>query len=86
MQKTTDMTQGRPMGLLLGFAVPLMLGSLCRLLYTAADSAVVGRLMGIDAFAAVGAANFLCLLAYEIILGLTQGFGVIFPPAFWQKG
>ena len=52
----------------------------------AGDSAVVGRLMGIDAFAAVGAANFLCLLAYEIILGLTQGFGVIFPPAFWQKG
>jgi len=44
MQKTTDMTQGRPMGLLLGFAVPLMLGSLCQLLYTAADSAVVRRI------------------------------------------
>ncbi len=73
------------MGLLLGFAVPLMLGSLCQLLYTAADSAVVGRLMGIDAFAAVGAANFLCLLAYEIILGLTQGFGVIFAQLFGKK-
>lgn len=82
MQKTTDMTQGSPRRLLLGFAAPLMLGSLCQLLYTAADSAVVGRLMGVDAFAAVGAANFLCLLAYEIILGLTQGFGVVFAQLF----
>ena len=57
--KTTDMTQGRPLGLLMGFAVPLMLGSLCQLLYTTVDSAVAGRLIGVDAFAAVGAANFL---------------------------
>lgn len=85
MNKTTDMTQGRPLGLLLGFAVPLMFGSLCQLLYTTADSAVVGRLIGVDAFAAVGAANFLSWLVYEIIFGLVQGFGVLFAQLFGRK-
>ncbi len=85
MSKTIDMTQGRPLGLLLRFAVPLMLGSLCQLLYTTADSAVVGRIMGVDAFASIGAANFLTLLAFEIVLGLTQGFGVVFAQLFGRK-
>ena len=38
--KTVDMTQGRPMSLLLRFALPLMLGSLCQIMYSAADGAV----------------------------------------------
>lgn len=85
MNRTTDMTQGRPLGLLLRFAVPLMLGEVCQLLYTTADSAVVGRLIGVDAFAAVGAASFLSWLAYEIILGLVQGYGVLFAQLFGRK-
>lgn len=85
MNKTVDMTQGRPLGLLLRFAVPLMLGSLCQILYAAADGAVAGRIIGVDAFAAIGAANFLTLLAFEIILGLTQGFGVVFAQLFGKK-
>lgn len=85
MNKTVDMTQGRPLGLLLRFAVPLMLGSLCQILYSAADGAVVGRIMGVDAFASIGAANFLILLAFEVILGLTQGFGVVFAQLFGKK-
>lgn len=85
MQKTTDMTQGKPLGLLIGFALPLLLGSLCQLLYTTVDSAVVGRLIGVDAFAAVGAAEFLSWLVYEIIIGLVQGFGVLFAQLFGKK-
>ena len=74
MNQTTDMTRGQPLGLLVRFAVPLLLGGLCQLLYTTADSAIVGRLIGVDAFAAVGAAGSLSWLAVDIILGLTQGF------------
>lgn len=85
MKKTTDMTQGSPSRLLISFAIPLMLGSLCQLLYTTADSAVVGRLIGVDAFAAVGAANFLSWLVFEIIIGLVQGFGVLFAQLFGKK-
>lgn len=85
MRKTIDMTQGRPLGLLLRFAAPLMLGSLCQILYAAADGVIVGRIVGIDAFASIGAANFLVLLVFEIILGLTQGFGVVFAQLFGKK-
>lgn len=85
MNKTIDMTQGRPLSLLLRFAVPLMLGSLCQILYATADGAVVGRIVGIDAFASIGAANFLTLLVFEMILGLTQGFGVVFAQLFGKK-
>lgn len=85
MKKTTDMTQGRPLRLLLGFAVPLMVGSVCQLLYTTADSAVVGRLLGVDAFAAVGAAGFLSMLLFCIISGLIQGFTILFAQLFGKK-
>lgn len=79
------MTQGRPLSLLLRFSLPLMLGSLCQIMYAAADGAVVGRMIGVDAFASIGAANFLTLLTFEIILGLTQGFGVVFAQLFGKK-
>lgn len=85
MNKTTDMTQGPPLPLLVKFAVPLMFGSLCQLLYTTADSAVVGRLVGVDAFAAVGAAGFFCQMAYQIVFGLVRGFGVLFAQLFGKK-
>lgn len=85
MQKTTDMTHGKPLGLLLRFAWPLMLGSLCQILYSVADGTIVGRVAGIDAFAAIGAANFLSLLVFQIVVGITQGFGVIFAQRFGRQ-
>ncbi len=85
MKKVADMTQGRPLGLLVRFAVPLLVGSLCQLLYTTADSAVVGQMLGVNAFAAVGACGFLSWLVTDIILGLTQGFGILFGQLFGKK-
>lgn len=85
MKKVADMTQGRPLGLLVHFAVPLLVGSLCQLLYTAADSAVVGRMLGVNAFAAVGVSGFLSWLVTDMIRGLTQGFGIVFGQLFGKK-
>ncbi|MDR2750770.1 MAG: MATE family efflux transporter, partial [Clostridiales bacterium] len=72
------MTQGKTWKILFKFAVPLALGSAFQLLYTVADSAVVGRLIGVSAFAATGAAWACFMLALTLALGLTQGFGLIF--------
>lgn len=85
MEKVADMTQGRPLGLLVRFAWPLLVGSLCQLLYTAADGAVVGQMLGVNAFAAVGASGFLSWLVTDMILGLTQGFGILFGQLFGRK-
>ena len=41
-----DMTRGRPISLMLRFALPMMLGSVFQSLYTMVDSAVLGRYVG----------------------------------------
>ncbi len=75
MAHTDDMTTGRPGQLLVRFALPMMAGNVFQMLYSVADGAVVGRLIGVRAFAAIGATGFTYLLLFHIVLGLTQGFG-----------
>lgn len=71
-----DMTQGRPASLILTFALPLMLGNVFQQLYTVVDTAVVGKSMGVDALAALGAADWLNWMMLGLVQGLTQGFGI----------
>ena len=47
---TKDMTQGSPLKLILAFAVPLMLGSLFQQFYNLADTIIVGRFVGVEAW------------------------------------
>lgn len=79
---TMDMTRGRPLPILVKFALPLMFSSILQQLYSLCDSMVVGRLLGVEAFAAVGAASFLSWLPLSMLLGLTQGFGVVLSQRF----
>ena len=52
-ERIKDMTSGKPAGLLLSFALPLMLGSICQQLYTMVDTMVVGQVLGVEALAAL---------------------------------
>ncbi len=54
-----DMTTGKPLSLLLAFAVPHFLGILLQQLYGIMDSVVVGRMLGANALAAVGTSSFI---------------------------
>ena len=80
-----DMTRGKPAALMLRFALPLILSSILQQLYTLCDSVIVGRLLGENAFAAVGAAAFLHGIPLNMLLGLTQGFGVALGQRFGAK-
>ena len=71
-----SMTQGKPAGLLLTFAFPLMTGNIFQQLYTVVDTMVVGKFLGVNALAALGAADWLNWMMLGIIQGLTQGFGI----------
>lgn len=53
--RTLDMTKGRPAGLLIRFALPLMAGNVFQQLYTVVDTMVVGKALGVGALAALGA-------------------------------
>ena len=53
--KTNNLTQGRPWRLLLLFSLPLMAGNIFQQMYTIVDTAVVGKVLGVEALAALGA-------------------------------
>ena len=77
-----DMTQGKPGRLILGFALPLMLGNVFQQLYTFVDTLVVGQALGVNALAALGASEWLTFLMFGSVQGLTQGFSVIISQKF----
>ena len=53
--RTKDLTRGTPWKVIAGFSLPVIGGNLFQLFYTLADSMIVGRTLGADALAAVGA-------------------------------
>ena len=59
MSRETNMTVGRPTKLILGLAVPLILTNVGQQLYTVADASIVGRGVGVEALAALGATDWL---------------------------
>ncbi len=71
-----DMTHGSPARLITGFALPLMLGNVFQQLYTTVDTAIVGQFAGIEALAALGAADWLNWMALGIVTGFTGGFSI----------
>ena len=58
MARTRDMTTGRPVRLILGFALPVLAGNLLQQLYSLIDSLIIGRLLGVTALAAVSASGW----------------------------
>lgn len=84
MSKTINMTQGKPMKLLVTFALPLMLGNVFQQLYTVVDTAIVGRGVGMDALAALGCVDWLNWMMLGIAQGFTQGFSVRIAQKFGQ--
>lgn len=71
-----NMTEGKPARLLLTFSLSLVAGNVFQQLYTVVDTMVVGKYLGVNALAAVGASDWLNWLMLGVIQGLTQGFGI----------
>jgi len=72
-----DMTVGSPSKHLLSFALPLLFGNLFQQLYSMVDSVVVGRFVGANALAAVGACGSIGFLFISLSSGLALGIGII---------
>lgn len=71
-----DLTRGKPMRLVCGFALPLFIGVLFQQLYSFVDTAVVGRYLGADQLGAVGATASVNFLIVGFCLGVCSGFSV----------
>ena len=77
-----DMTRGNPAGLLLRFMLPLLAGNLFQQVYSMVDMMIVGRFIGPDALAAVGATGSLNFLFFSLCNGLSNGVGILVSQAF----
>lgn len=64
------MTKGSPLKNIVLFSIPLIIGNFFQLLYNMVDSFIVGRTLGVNALAGLGASGSLMFL----ILGFSQGF------------
>lgn len=72
-----DMTKGRPLSLITKFIIPIIIGNIFQQLYSMVDTIIVGRFVGVDALAAVGATGSVSFLILGFTQGLTTGFTVM---------
>ena len=80
-----NMTEGNPLQLIASFALPLLVGNLFQQTYNIADAAIVGRFLGGNALAAVGASSSVQFLVLGFCIGLCCGFGVPVAQKFGAK-
>ncbi len=80
-----DLTTGKEGKLILHFALPMLAGNVFQQLYNVVDSIVVGRAIGKEALAAVGA-NFPFIFALiSFVVGIAIGFTVVISQYFGAK-
>ena len=75
MQKS--MTSGNSLKLLLTFMVPLIIGNIFQQMYSISDIIIVGRTIGVNALASVGAAAPIFMLLVMVTMGMSNGFTVL---------
>lgn len=79
---TRNMTDGSELGHILRFTLPLLAGNLFQQLYNVVDSIIVGKYLGADALAAVGATGSTTFLFNTLCIGLGLGAGILIAQKF----
>ena len=68
--------RGAVFPLLFSFTMPLLLGNLLQQTYSLIDAAIVGKFLGINSLAAVGASTSVIFLILGFCNGCCAGFGI----------
>lgn len=80
-----NLTTGTPWKVIAQFSLPVIGGNLFQLFYTLADTIIVGKTLGAEALAAVGATATIVYFELCFIQGFTGGFGILLGQAFGEK-
>lgn len=83
--KSIDMTTGSPTKKIILFSLPILLGNIFQQLYSLSDTLVVGRFLGKEALAAVGASSALVVLINSVMFGLCMGSSILFAKYYASK-
>lgn len=84
-KNVVDMTRGEIAPQIIHFTLPLIIGNFFVLTYNAADSVIVGRFIGANAMAALGAASPVMNIMLFLIIGICLGMSVLMGN-FFGKG
>ena len=79
------MTSGNSLKLLLTFMIPLIIGNIFQQMYSISDIIIVGRTIGVNALASVGAAAPIFMLLVMVTMGLSNGLNVLTGQFFGAK-
>lgn len=82
---TRDMTSGSPGKIIMQFSLPMLIGNLFNQFYNMVDSIVVGKFVGSDALAAVGATSSMVFLIVGLTFGLSAGISIVLSQYFGAK-
>lgn len=80
-----DLTQGKPLKVILLFAIPLFIGQLFQQFYSLVDTRIVGSVLGDDALASVGATTTLSDMLVGLLNGFTNGCAIIIATFYGAK-
>ena len=83
--KDQDLTTGNITSKLWMFAIPLMLGNVLQQLYNLVDTWIVGKYIGDQALAAVGASYTLMTFLNSIVIGLCLGAGAFLSMEYGKR-
>lgn len=80
-----DMTNGSPSKHILGFAVPMLFGMLFQQFYNLVDTIIVGKTLGVEALAGVGATGSINFMIIGFCMGVCNGFVIPVDQCFGAK-
>jgi len=80
-----NLTEGNSGSLIFKFAIPMLIGNVFQQLYNIVDSIVVGRYVGKEALAAVGASFPLIFMLISFVVGVAMGTTIIISQYFGAK-
>ena len=80
-----SMTEGNPLKLILNFTIPLLLGNLFQQTYNMVDAIIVGRYIGANALASVGASSSVQFMVLGFCMGCCAGFTIPVAQQFGAK-
>ena len=81
----TDMTVGKPSGVLWKFTIPMLVSVMFQQMYNIVDSIVAGKFVGVNALAAVGASYPITMIFMAVATGLNIGCSVVISLYFGAK-
>ncbi|MFI3172265.1 MAG: MATE family efflux transporter [Eubacteriales bacterium] len=80
--KVTRMTEGNILKILIRFSIPILMGNLFQQLYNIADSVIVGKYVGTNGLAAVGAVSAIQFFFLSFCIGMSGGIGIVIAQFF----